>query len=300
MNIIYYTCDVFTSKRFGGNPLAVIPHAHKIPEEALPLITKEFQYSETAFVYPPKNSSNTRRVRIFTPGAELPFAGHPTLGTAFVLASIGEVSATGSETQIIFEEGIGNVPVKILAENGTPTFMQLTAAKLPEFFPAPSRDAVVDFLSLSYADADESFPVQVVSCGVPFLFIAIRSRDALKRIKINMEKMERVLQNCTAKDVFVFTTDAEQADFHFRARMFAPLLGIPEDPATGSAAASFAGYLAEKNSVQSGTLTWNIEQGFEMGRPSMLAIEAEKFNGAVSAIRVGGSAVMVCKGEMKL
>ena len=302
MKFKYYTCDVFTDTKFGGNQLAVFPNAENIPEHFLPQITKEFNFSETTFVYSPTIHSElqSRRVRIFTPGAELPFAGHPTLGTAFVLASIGDFKITETETDILLEEGVGNVPVKIFSENQKSKFLQLTAAKLPEFFSAPQQNKIAEFLSLSVDDIDDSFPVEVVSCGVPFLFAAVKSHDALKRIRINAQKMESALKSCVAKDVFVFTTDAEQSDSQFRARMFAPLLGIPEDPATGSAAASFAGYLAEKNSLQSGTLKWKIEQGFEMGRPSLLFIEADKQDGKTTAIRVGGSVVMMCEGEMEL
>lgn len=300
MKLHYYTCDVFTNQRFGGNQLAVFPDAANIPDNLLQSIAKEFNFSETTFVYPPADLKHTKHVRIFTPGGELPFAGHPTVGTAIVLATIGDIKVSGNETKIILEEGVGPVPVTIRSANGSPSFAQLTAAKLPEFFPAPSGNEIAQFLSLAETDLDTHFAIEVVSCGVPFLFVAVKSRDVLKRIRVKTDVMEKTLHTCTAKDVFVFTTDVEQKDFHFRARMFAPLLGIPEDPATGSAAASFAGYLAAKDPQQNGTLKWNIEQGFEMGRPSLLYIEADKKDGATTAIRVGGNAVMVCKGEIEV
>ncbi len=296
----YYTCDVFTDQRFGGNQLAVFPDAASIPEHLFQSIAKEFNFSETTFVFSPTNSKNTKRVRIFTPGGELPFAGHPTVGTAFVLGAIGQIKISKEETNIIFEEGVGDVPVKIFSRNNKPIFAQLTAAKLPEFFSAPGGDEIAHFLSLASNDLDKNFPIQVVSCGVPFLFAAVTSRAALKHIRINIEKMETALRSCKAKDVFIFTTDAEQTDSQFRARMFAPLLGIPEDPATGSAAASFAGYLAEKNPLNDGVVKWKIEQGFEMGRPSLLFVEADKQNGETQAIRVGGNVVMISEGEMEI
>lgn len=299
MKQTYYTCDVFTDTRFGGNQLAVFPEASSISDDLLQTIAKEFNFSETTFVYPPKNPKNTKRLRIFTPGGELPFAGHPTIGTAFVFAAIGSIPAQ-HETNIIFEEGVGNVPVKILSRNGVPDFMELSAAQMPEFFAAPSGADIAKFLSLTEHDLDKRFPIQSVSCGVPFLFVAVQSRAVLKRISINTELMNRILRSSSAQDVFVFTTDAEQEDFDFRARMFAPLIGVPEDPATGSAAASFAGYLASLDTVHNGTLKWKIEQGFEMGRPSLLYIEADKQDGNTASIRVGGRAVMVCKGEMEI
>jgi trans-2,3-dihydro-3-hydroxyanthranilate isomerase len=315
MKLKYYTCDVFTDKPFGGNQLAVFPDATNIPENLLQLIAKEFNFSETTFVYPQKQMEptsrqkeggqakvdsilQTKRVRIFTPGNELPFAGHPTIGTAIVLATIGDVVVKGTETKIILEEGVGPVPVTIRSVNGKPSFAQLSAAKLPEFNEnVSSAEMLAKMLTLQRSDlADSQFPIQSVGVGFPFLFVAVKNREVLKNIRVNSQIMEEL----HLKEVFVFTTDAEQPGFHFRARMFAPLIGIPEDPATGSACAAFAGYLAQKDSTQNGTLKWNIEQGFEMGRPSLLYIEADKVNGKITATRVGGSAVMMMEGFLEL
>ena len=294
----YYTCDVFTNTPFGGNQLAVFPDAVNIPEYLLEPITREFNFSETTFVYPPVNPSNTKRVRIFTPGGELPFAGHPTVGTAITLGIIGDIKLSGDITKIIFEELVGPVPVSISSANGIPFFAQLTAAKLPEFSEnILSPEHLASVLTLPRNDiADMKFPLQNVSVGFPFLFVAVKNRGALERIRVNVPAMEKY----HLKEVFVFTDEAEQKDFHFRARMFAPLLGITEDPATGSAAAAFAGYLAAKDPLRDGTLKWNIEQGFEMGRPSMLYIEADKKAGVTTAVRVGGSAVMMTEGYLEI
>ncbi len=298
MKVPFYTCDVFTNRPFGGNQLAVFPDADAIPESMLQSIAREFNFSETTFVYPPNDPSHTRRVRIFTPGGELPFAGHPTVGTAITLASIGQISLDGDETKIIFEELVGPVPVTIRSTNGIPEFAQLTAAKIPEFtLTVPSAEQLAEVLSLTREEIiDTQYPIQFVSVGFPFLYIPVKNREALGRIRINTSAMERL----KLKEIFVFTNDAGQKDFHFRARMFAPLLGITEDPATGSAAASFAGYLASLDPLKSGTLKWNIEQGFEMGRPSLLFIEADKNNGTTTAVRVGGNAVMVTEGVIDL
>jgi len=298
MKIKFYTCDVFTDQRFGGNQLAVFPDATNIPEDRLQTIAKEFNFSETTFVYPPKNSANTKQVRIFTPGNELPFAGHPTVGTAITLGTIGDINLTGDETTIVFEEGVGPVPVTIKSVNGKPTFAQLSAAKLPEFSEhVPTAHTLAAMLTLTREEImDAQFPIQFVSVGFPFLYIAVKNREALKRIRVNTQIMEEL----RLREIYVFTTDAEQKDFHFRVRMFAPLLGIIEDPATGSAAASFAGYLAAKDPLQNGTLKWNIEQGFEMGRPSLLFIEADKKDGKTTAVRVGGNAVMMTEGFLEI
>ncbi len=298
MKAKFYTCDVFTDRQFGGNQLAVFPDASDIPETMLEPITREFNFSETTFVYPPKDPSHTKRVRIFTPGGELPFAGHPTIGTAVTLGMIGSIPLTGDETKIVLEELVGPVPVTIRSKNGVPVFAQLTAAKLPEFNDAvPSAEILAEMLTLKREEiADGKYPIRYVSVGFPFLNIPVKDRETIGRIRINLPVMERL----KLKEVFVFTDEPEREDFHFRARMFAPLIGITEDPATGSAAASFAGYLASKDERKNGTLKWNIEQGFEMGRPSLLYIEADKKDVAITAVRVGGNAVMVTEGLIDL
>ena len=298
MKIQYYTCDVFTDKQFSGNQLAVFPDATNIPDHLLQQIAKEFNLSETSFVYPPVDSKHTKRVRIFTPGGELPFAGHPTIGTAITLGTIGAVTLQGNETTIILEEGVGPVPVKIRLTDGKPTFAQLAAAKLPEFNDSvPSADILAKMFTLSREEImDKQFPLQFVGVGFPFLFVAVKNRKSLERISVNVQTMEEL----RLKEVFVFTTETEKTDFQFRARMFAPLLGIPEDPATGSACAAFAGYLAAKDPLRDGTLKWNIEQGFEMGRPSLLYIEADKKAGNITGVRVGGNAVMMMEGFLEI
>jgi trans-2,3-dihydro-3-hydroxyanthranilate isomerase len=294
MKLQYYTCDVFTDSPFGGNQLAVFPDAQQIPESMLLSIAREFNYSETTFVYPPAGPAFTKRVRIFTPAGELPFAGHPTVGTAITLAVIGAIPLTGNSTSIVFDELVGPVPVTIRSENGVPVFAQLSAAVLPTFNDVvPAAEELAQMLSLSLHDLNiGQYPLRFVSVGFPFLFLAVKDRETIGRIRINVPVME----NLGLKEVFVFTHETEKEGFHFHARMFAPLLGIPEDPATGSAAAAFAGYLAVMDPATSGTLSWNIEQGFEMGRPSLLYIEADKKDGAVTAVRVGGSAVMMMEG----
>ena len=298
----FYTTDVFTRERFGGNQLAVFPDAEGIPDEAMPRIAREFNLSETTFVLPPGNPAHTRRVRIFTPAAELPFAGHPTVGTAMVLASTGAIPLTGAETRIVFEEGVGPVPVTIRAPNGKPEFAQLSVAKLPEFGPPPPPvELLARCLGLETADVltGEMFP-EAASCGVPFLFVPVRNRDALARAVPRVDEFERVLRKYWTAEVFVFCNEPELQGSHYRARMFAPFLGVAEDPATGSACAAFAGYLGKRDSRADGTLRWIVEQGFEMGRPSLLDVEADKRDGAVTAVRVGGSAVMVTRGEFYL
>ena len=302
MRVPYITADVFTDRPFGGNQLAVFPDARGIDPALMQPIAREFNFSETTFVLPPDNPAHTARVRIFTPGRELPFAGHPTVGTAHVLASTGVVKLTGSETRIVFEEIAGPVPVTIRANGGTVEFCQLTAARLPETIPgAPSRERLAEALSLP-VDAVRSgeWSPEIVSCGTPFVFVPLKDRPAVAAARSKLDVWDEVFAGCATSDVFLFATEGERPASDVHARMFAPGMGITEDPATGGAAVALAGYLANRDSRAGGTLRWVIEQGFEMGRPSILEAEADKSGGKVVATRVGGSTVMVMEGTFTL
>ena len=297
----FFTADVFTSTRFGGNQLAVLPNARGLTDEQMLAIAREFNYSESTFVFPPDDPEHTRRVRIFTPGGEVPFAGHPTVGTAFVLAAIGEVPLTGAETRIVLEERVGPVPVVIRARQGQPEFCQFSVARLPEVGPPlPSRAAIAESLSLNEEDLlDGAWHPQVVSCGLPFAFVPVRDRGAVARSRIRLDRWEEHLSRTDGEAVMIFAMDAEQAGHDVRARMFAPGFSVPEDPATGSACAALGGYLAAR-SRQEGTLRWVVEQGYEMGRPSLIEVEADKSGDAITAVRVGGASVLVCEGRMRV
>jgi trans-2,3-dihydro-3-hydroxyanthranilate isomerase len=298
----YLTCDVFTSVPFGGNQLAVFPDARGIPEQRLLDVTREFNYSETTFVYPPANARHARRVRIFTPGGEVPFAGHPTVGTAHVLAETGEIALTGDTTNIVLEEGVGPVRVAIRAAAGRPVFAQLSVAKLPEVLaPPPSRDELARVLGLEVDDLrGGDWSPQVMSCGLPFLFVALHDRAAVSRARIRMDAWETTLGSAPVGEIMIFAPGGERAGTDYRARMFAPGLSVPEDPATGSACAALGGYLAMRDARRDGTLRWVVEQGFEMGRPSMLEVEADVARGAVTGVRVGGDTVLVSEGTMAI
>jgi trans-2,3-dihydro-3-hydroxyanthranilate isomerase len=296
----FVTADVFTDRRFGGNQLAVFLDAGAIAEEYLLPIAREFNYSEVTFVYPPADPRHARRVRIFTPAAEIPFAGHPTVGTAHVLAATGEVPLSGATTRMVLEEQVGLVPVVVHAEAGEPVFGQLSAAKLPEVGrTSPSVEALADVLSLDAGDfVGGDYPPQVVSAGLPFLLVPLRNREAVRRARVRLEAWERALKGTDASEVMVFALDAEGAGADVRARVFVPGLNVPEDPATGSACAALGGYLASRTPRDNGTLRWTVEQGVEMGRPSRLHVEADKSAGTVTAVRVGGRTVLVSEGRL--
>jgi phenazine biosynthesis protein PhzF family len=297
----FVTCDVFTSRVFGGNPLAVFPDAREIPDDSLQQIAREFNLSETVFIYPAADRAHTRRLRIFTPSAEVPFAGHPTIGAAYVLATIGAIPLSEPETHVVFEEGVGPVPVLIRVQAGKPAFAQLTAAVRPEFGPPPpGRSILADILSLEPGDILGGMVApQAVSCGLPFLIVPLRDRDAVRRSRVRLDHWESSLRMYWAPEIMVFARDPELEGSDIRARVFVPGLSVPEDPATGSAAVALGAYLATRDTSSDVSLRYVVEQGFEMGRPSILQIEVEKSDGSVTAVRVGGEAVMVSEGSIE-
>ena len=299
MKYHFHTCDVFTDSVFGGNPLAVFPDGRGLDDGQMQRIAREFNLSETVFVLPPEDAAHTRRLRIFTPVGEVPFAGHPTVGTAHVLAAIGEVALSGEETRIVFEEGVGPVPVTIRAEGGAPVFAQLTAAQPPEVGPPPPADDVIAAaLGLEAADLGAGdMAVQVVSCGMPFLFVPLQEVAALGRIVVDTGRWHAAFADYVSSLRFVFAMGGERPGSDISARMFAPLWGIPEDPATGAAATALGGYLALRDPRGDARLAWTVEQGFAMGRPSIIEVEADKRDGQVVEIRVGGASVMVSEGD---
>lgn len=297
----FHTVDVFTDKMFGGNQLAVFPDARGMNDEQMNSITREFNFSETVFVFPPADPKHTRKVRIFTPGRELPFAGHPTVGTAFVLCATGEVPYSGNEQRIVLEEGVGPVAVLVKGKKGRPSFAQFSTAKLPDQQLSPLSAAelarILSLKEISVIDDGRVKP-EIVSCGLPFLLIPIRDVPTLAIAKVRMDVFDSIAAGRAIPEFFLFTEDKSHGTI--RARMFGPALGIAEDPATGSAAAALAGYLAVRSGSSAGTLRWTIRQGVEMGRPSTLEIEADLIDGKVSAVRVGGDSVLMTAGTMEL
>lgn len=297
-SVPFHTLDVFTGERFGGNPLAVFPDATRVPESQFQKIAREFNLSETVFVLPPTDPRAARRVRIFTPGRELPFAGHPTVGTAYLLADLGLVTLTGESTTVALEEGVGLVPVTILAKDGRIVSTQLTAAKLPEEGPAPPpRAAIARVLSLDASDV-KADPL-AFSCGVPFTFVLVRDRAALARARVDSAAWRETMAATWAPEIFVFTDDAEPPTT-FRARMFAPEFGITEDPATGSAVAALAGYVFARERRERALTTLLIDQGVEMGRPSRLFLEVTIEGGKFASVKVGGKSVRVTDGTFRV
>lgn len=294
MRLKYHTLDVFTDRVFGGNPLAVFPDAGGVSPETMQSIARELNLSETVFVTGAEGASFT--VRIFNPVYELPFAGHPTVGTAMLLAMLGRVPPGERVSRLVLHEQVGPVPVEVRMRDGRPVFATFAAPRVPEAGPTPPAPAVIaQLLSIGEADIVDSAHQ---SAGVPFLFVTVRDRGALARARVDVGAWERHLRDAWAPHLYVSTGDAGEEGVSLRARMFAPAMGIVEDPATGGAATALAGLLAARDAGADGTYSWTILQGVEMGRPSRILVEADVRGGRVAQVRVGGSAVRVSEGEM--
>ncbi len=287
----YVTVDVFTDRPFTGNPLAVFPDARGMTKKQMQQIAREFNYSETTFVLPPKKKAHTAQVRIFTPKDEIPFAGHPNVGTAFVLAR--------REKTLLFEEKAGLVLIDILRDGkGRVTGAMLTAPQPLSIGDKIPADTVANCLSLDPGSVVTARHEPVVaSVGLPFV-VAEVTADGLARAKANLQAFEKAAERHPTRSLrFSIFFYARSSDTQMRSRMFAPLSGVPEDPATGSANCALVGLLAQLLPKQNMTLKLDVWQGVEMGRASRLTGIAEKRNGAVTRIRVGGRCALVMEGR---
>jgi trans-2,3-dihydro-3-hydroxyanthranilate isomerase len=297
MKYRYYTCDVFTQARFGGNPLAVLPNADGLSERQMQQIAREFNYSETAFVFPPE-AGHTRRVRIFTPVRELPFAGHPNVGTAFVLATVGELGDIHSLSLVTFEEQAGLVPISIHECKGEIISCELQAPQPLSFGKTICAQLIASAVSLTEEDVlTDAHEPQVASVGLPYVLAELQDRSALERCRVSIvgfSDIVGVLNEGARASLYLYIRTT--GDMDIRARMFAPLSGVLEDAATGSATCAVVGLLAHLDAQVSGEFTYRLVQGVEMGRPSALLGRAEKKDGAIKATWVGGSCVMVSEG----
>ncbi|MEY4166966.1 MAG: hypothetical protein RIR52_790 [Acidobacteriota bacterium] len=302
MRCKFQTADVFTDTRFGGNQLAVIPEAQGLSGDQMQQLAREFNYSETVFVLPADSGEADFCLRIFTPEEELPFAGHPTIGAAFILATSGRIELVDGAAQSTFRLGAGLVPVRMRLDGHGRFHAELTTPRRPEFGPAPpSIEALAAIVGLEPHNilTTRSVP-RAVSCGLPFLIVPLDSIHSANRVSIDTARWRSSLANSWASMLCLFTTEtlAPEADLHVR--VFCPGLGIPEDPATGSAAAALGGYLASLLPEPAGTFRWTIEQGVELGRPSRIEVAVDKVAGSIAAVRVGGAAVAVMSGEIEL
>ncbi len=296
----YLHFDVFTDHLFGGNQLAVFLDGRGLPTDTMQAIAKEMNFSETTFLLPPETPGTDVRMRIFTPGEEMPMAGHPTIGTTFALVRAGVIER-GRQT-FVFGCNIGPVPVALTWDGGELTFAWMTQP-LPAFgqtIPDPARTAAA--LSLSpTAVAGTGLPVQIVSCGVPFLFVPLTTRRAVDNVVVNAGALDALFAETktSGHGVFVFSAEPGEPRATVYSRMFAPELGITEDPATGVASGPLGCYLVRHNVVRPDQSASMISlQGLKMGRPSHIHIAIGLDKGHISSVRVGGEAVLAGEGTL--
>jgi trans-2,3-dihydro-3-hydroxyanthranilate isomerase len=296
MKYQFYTCDVFTDVRFGGNPLAVLPYAAGLTTEQMQLITREFNFSESTFVLPAEQGY-TRRVRIFSTQQEYPFAGHPNVGTAFVLASMGELDGVEGERGVVFEEIAGIIPITI-RKNKHQIWCELKAPEplwLGNTLPA---ELVAKALSLSPDDIETTTHLpQEASVGLPFVMVELKTREALAKATPDLGVLQQVAKVTNRPSMHLYVRSDD--DFDIRCRMFS-YSGLVEDPATGSANCALAGLLTHYSHKTDGEFSFRIAQGVEMGRPSVLDARTEKRNGDVVGVWIAGNSVMVTEGFIEI
>jgi trans-2,3-dihydro-3-hydroxyanthranilate isomerase len=303
----YVTVDVFTDRMFGGNPLAVVLDAAGLSTSQMQAIAREFNYSETTFVLPPDDAANTARVRMFTPRTEVPFAGHPNVGTAFVLARESPFAAQAAASAggiFLFEEIAGVVPLKLRREHGSTVGAELRAPEGLSRLTIVPREVAATSLSLAAPDvAVHAHPPQIISVGLPFLAVELTSRDALRRAKPDFAAHAELLPLDGADAVFAYFREREGStadETVLHARTFSPLDGIIEDPATGSACAAAIALLATLDPHDRAELHWRIHQGVDMGRPSLLLGRTAKNQGSLIGTHIGGNCVAVLEGTLDL
>jgi trans-2,3-dihydro-3-hydroxyanthranilate isomerase len=283
--------DVFAETRYSGNQLAVITNASAIPTDEMQRIARETNYSETTFILSDTPRDGGYDVRIFTPAAEIPFAGHPTLGTAYVLRNL--IRGSTAE-RVVLNLKIGRVPVRFAPE---PDGRQLLwmSTPYPQFGASYDAAAVASVVGLEVTDVDDRYPIEDVSLGVPFTFLPLRTLDAVRRARFSNEQFERLRHLGFNPCIFLFCPQTYSAAHQLNARMFATAYGVPEDPATGSANACLAAYLLRHRYLPGDRVDVQVEQGYEIGRPSLLYLSAQR-RGEQADIEVGGHVVPTIRG----
>jgi trans-2,3-dihydro-3-hydroxyanthranilate isomerase len=295
----FFTLDVFTDRPLAGNPLAVVLDSDGLDTSRMQAIAREFNLSETTFVLEPRDSVNTAALRIFTPARELPFAGHPTIGSAVVIAVVRAPEMLGrGDLQIVIEEEVGPVRCDVRRRSGA-YFASFTLPALPFTVPdVPETADAAAALGLTATDIGfDRHRISRYSCGTPYTFVPVAGIEAIARAAPDLARFRQVFGEM---GTFLYTRETTSGENAVHARMFAPRLGIPEDPATGSAAAAFAGVAQEFETPEDGVHAITIEQGFEMGRPSLIHLTMEVAGGKLISGEIGGSAVIVSQGTIEV
>jgi trans-2,3-dihydro-3-hydroxyanthranilate isomerase len=285
--------DVFAERRYAGNPLAVVTAAADLGRDEMQAIAREMNFSETSFVLHDAPRDGAFDVRIFTPREEVPFAGHPTLGTAFV---IREEMARATRDRLTLRLGVGEIPVTFERTSDGDEVLWLEP-RPPTFGATASRETLARVLGLSPSDIDAHHPVQHVSTGLPFWIVPLTGLDAARRCRVSRDAYDAFVRNAEAKAIFVFARETVDPANAIHARMFSDWYGVPEDPATGSAAACLAAYLVAHRVLGGSEVAVRVEQGMEMGRPSILELRARASGGRYD-LRVGGRVVPVAAGVL--
>jgi trans-2,3-dihydro-3-hydroxyanthranilate isomerase len=298
MQIDFVTVDVFTQRRFGGNPLAVVRDGSGLDGALMQSIAAEFNLAETTFVLSPRERAHTAAVRIFTPRAEVPFAGHPNIGTAFVLAALGGGEA--ADAPLLFEEKAGLVRLDLLREGAAIVGARLAAPQPLDRRGEVAPDVVAAACGLGADDVETiNHRPCIASCGIPFVFAELKTRGALSAARPQSDVFSKHVTAELATGILLYVR-GQDAGVDIEARMFAPLYGIPEDPATGSANLALAGLLADLRGESDLRLDLRIVQGVDMGRESMLEATAEKRGGRVTGLWIGGRCVPMMRGTLEL
>lgn len=297
----FITVDVFTSDQFSGNPLAVVLNAEGLSSTQMQAIAAEFNLSETTFVLPPNDPAHTAAVRIFTPHGEMPFAGHPNIGTAYVLARAGESYGRNiAGDRVIFEEKAGLVPIDLLRDGDAVVGARLASPQRLSVSDSIAPELIASACGLLTTDIEtRNHPPCIASCGAAFILAELKTRDALTRAIARADVFRLDVSKHPSTSILLYA-QVDETDIDIRARMFAPLHGIPEDPATGSANVALIGLLAKLRTEQDITLSKTVAQGVEMGRPSLLSLTAQKQQGVVTATYVGGHCVPMMSGTILL
>lgn len=302
MQLRFYLLDVFTDKAFGGNQLAVVAEADALSAESMQAIANEFGLSETVFLLKTEKPAHSARMRIFTPKKELPFAGHPTLGAAALYAGL---HAPGSDTEhdalVVFEQEIGTVRVGVRLRPGAPAFAEFDAPKLPsEAGTLPPVDKLAAALGLIPSEIGfENHRPMCFAAGSAFAFVPVASLEAIGRAAIDPAHWGAAFENQGLAGVYLYTRQCLHTASSFHVRVFAPALGVPEDPATGSAAVCFAGAIHHFDGLTDGMHRRSLEQGFEMGRPSAISLTLSMGGGKLTNVRIGGQAVRMAEGTLE-
>lgn len=299
----FHTLDVFTAQRFSGNPLAVVLEAGGLSDDDMQAIAREFNLSETVFVMPPEKSAHSAKVRIFTPAAELPFAGHPMVGTAALLAELRTPVVNGEQDAIVtLEAKIGAVRVGVRLKGGGLAFAEFDAPKLPKQAGAlPPVERLAAGLGLIPNEIGfENHKPMCFAAGPAFAFIPVRTREAIARARVDARHWGEAFEEQGIVGAYLYTRQCIHTSSAFHTRMFAPGAGVPEDPATGSAAVCLAGAIHHFDDYPDGSHRRIVEQGYEMGRPSHITITSVVRAGKLETVRIGGQSVRVSEGTLRI